>query len=163
MQVTLEPWRPADLTVLRRANTPEMTRFLGGPEPEEALAARHAEYLAPGDAVRMFRIEVDGATAGYAGWWEEEHEGVPVYEIGCAVEPAFQGRGVASITLTEVVRRAASAGEGRPIVGYANVDNTASNTLCERVGFSLVGSGVFAPDDGDDAVAVNVWMIDTSA
>ena len=43
----------------------------------------------------MFRVDVDGAAAGYAGWWEEEHDGVPVYEIGCVVEPGWQGRGVA--------------------------------------------------------------------
>ena len=32
MQVTLERWGQDDLEVLRRANSPEMTRFLGGPE-----------------------------------------------------------------------------------------------------------------------------------
>ena len=39
----------------------------------------------------MFRVDVDGAIAGYAGWWEEEHEGAPVYEIGCVIEPGVAG------------------------------------------------------------------------
>src|SRR6187431_1403877 len=113
MQVTLERWAADDLAVLQRANTPEMTRFLGGPESDEALAQRHADYLALWESgkVRMFRVSVDGGTAGYAGWWEEEHDGAPVYEIGCVIEPGWQGRGVASAALAEVVRLAAALGE----------------------------------------------------
>ncbi len=165
MQVTLERWGPDDLAVLERANTPEMTRFLGGPETEAGIAERHADYLASWDSgeMRMFRVDVDGVAAGYAGWWEEEHEGMPVYEIGCVIEPRWQGRGIASIALGEVVRQAATTGDRHLIVGYANVENVASNALCERVGFSLVGTGAF-PSEDDEAVTmtVNIWMIDTS-
>jgi len=165
MQVTLERWGPDDLPVLQRANTPEMTRFLGGPESDDALAQRHADYLALWDSgeVRMFRVAVDGAVAGYAGWWEEEHEGAPVYEIGCVIEPGWQGHGVASAALGEVVRLAAATGDRDVIVGYANADNAASNALCARVGFALVGSAAFPGHDGADGMPVNVWMIDRSA
>lgn len=156
VRVVLEDWTDADLDVLRRANTPVLTRFLGGPEAEEDLAARHAEYLAGGDAVRMFRIDVDGAPAGCAGWWEQDHEGEPAYEVGCVVELGWQGRGVATAALAEVIRRAISAGGGRPIVGYGNVENEASHALCRRVGFTLEGTGVFP---GDPPVTVNVWVI----
>lgn len=162
VRVTLEQWGPDDLAVLERANTPEMTRFLGGPETDDALRERHADYLALWDSgeIRMFRVEVDGVTAGYAGWWEEVHEGMPVYEVGCVIEPGWQGRGVASTVLAELVRRAATAEDRRPIVGYANVGNAASNALCERVGFSLVGSGAFPDADGHPGMPVNVWMIE---
>ena len=132
MQITLAPWRADDLAVLRRANTAELTRFLGGPESDEALAQRHAEYL---DGESMFRVVGDGVTLGYAGWWEQEHEGAPAYEVGCVIETAWQGRGVASAVLTEVVRRAVASGDGRPIIGYAHVGNEASHALCRRVGF----------------------------
>jgi RimJ/RimL family protein N-acetyltransferase len=159
MQITLEPWGVDDIEVLRRANTPEMTRFLGGPESEAALATRHAEYLEPGGGAYMFRIEADGEVAGYAGWWEQEHDGAAAYEVGCVVDPRWQGRGVATTVLTEVVRRAAAAGVGRPIVGYGNVGNEASHALCRRVGFTLIGTGHFPPVDGGEPVAVNVWMI----
>ena len=165
MRVTLERWGADDLVLLERANTAEMTRFLGGPESADALADRHADYLRLWEtgSVRMFRIRVDGAVAGYAGWWEEEHDGAPVYEIGCSVEPAWQGRGVASAALTEVVRLAMAFDEHRPIVGYANVDNAASNALCERVGFSLVGVGAFPANDDELPMVVNIWVIDTPA
>ncbi|WP_127473761.1 GNAT family N-acetyltransferase [Microbacterium sulfonylureivorans] len=159
MQITLEPWGEGDLELLRRANTPELTRYLGGPETEDALAERHAEYTDGGEAVRMFRVEVDGAAAGYAGWWEQEHDGAPAYEVGCVIEPAWQGRGVASTVLAEVVRRAADAGGGRPIVGYGHVGNEASHALCRRVGFTLEGTGVFPAADGGEPTTVNVWVI----
>jgi RimJ/RimL family protein N-acetyltransferase len=157
--LTLEPWTDADLGVLRRANTPELTRYLGGPETDDALRERHAEYLADGDAVRIFRIVVDGAGAGYAGWWEQDHDGAPAYEVGCVVEPAWLGRGVAAAALAEVVRRAVAAGGGRPVVGYADARNEASHALCRRVGFTLEGTGLFPGEDGGEPVAVNVWVI----
>ncbi len=165
MDVTLRRWGADDLAVLKRVNTPEMTRFLGGgDETDEVLAERHAEYLDLWESgeVRMFRIEVDGEASGYAGWWEEVHDGMPVYEVGCVVEPQWHGHGVASAALSELVRLAATTGDRHLIVGYAHVDNEASNALCRRVGFSLVGTGSYPLDDGEDPLSVNVWMIDTA-
>lgn len=156
MEIELAPWGDADLAVLHRANTPELTRHLGGPEDDDALAARHAEYLTGGGDVRMFRIVVDGSDAGYAGWWAQDHEGEPANEVGCVVEPAWQGRGVATAAVAEVVRRALAAGGGRPVVGYGHVGNAASEALCRRVGFTLEGTGVFP---GEPPVTVNVWVI----
>lgn len=158
--IALRPWGPGDLPVLQRANSRAMTRFLGGPETPEQLAARHAEYLDPGSGARMFRIDVDGEPVGCAGWWEEEHDSEPVYEIGCAIEVAHQGRGLATAALAEVVRLAAEQGDRRLIVGYAPVANAASNALCNRVGFELQGRGVFPSENGD--LEVNIWMLGTS-
>lgn len=157
--MTLVPWGDEDIAVLERANTAEMTRFLGGIEAPDDLAARHAQYLSftEDGGGAMYRVEVDGASAGYAGWWEEDQDGDPVYEIGCAVEPAWQGRGVATEALRRVVALAATRGD-RPVVGYANAENEASNALCRRVGFELRGSGVFPTDDGD--MAVNIWVVE---
>jgi RimJ/RimL family protein N-acetyltransferase len=156
VRVTLERWADGDLDVLRQANTPELTRYLGGPETEDALAARHWEYLSSGEAVLMFRIVVDGETAGCAGFWEQDHDGAPAYEVGCVVLPEWQGRGVAAAALSEVVRRALAAGDGRPVVGYGDALNEASHALCRRVGFTLEGTGTFP---GDPPVSVNVWVI----
>ena len=61
MTLALKPWSAADLPVLERANTPEMTRFIGGPETEAQVADRHERYLRlnqSGEA-EMYRIDVD--------------------------------------------------------------------------------------------------------
>lgn len=160
MRVTLQPWTDADLAVLRRANSPELTRHLGGPETDAALVERHTEYLTGGEAVRMFRVEVDGVPAGYAGYWEQEHDNAPAYEVGCVIEPEWQGRGVATAALSEVVARAVEAGGGRAVVGYGAVGNEASHALCSKVGFTLEGTGTFpAGPDGGEPVDVCVWVI----
>ncbi len=59
-EVSLRPWTVDDLAVLERGNTPEMTRFLGGPESREKLLARHAKFLRLGELgeARMFTIRV---------------------------------------------------------------------------------------------------------
>lgn len=157
--MTLEPWTDADLAVLRRANSHELTRYLGGPESDDALAQRHAEYLTGGDAVRMFRVDVDATPVGYAGWWEQDHDGEPAYEVGCVIEAEWQGRGIASTALAEVIDRAVAAGGGRPLVGYGDVRNEASEALCRRVGFTLEGTGRFPGHDGGPPIDVNVWVI----
>ena len=159
MAVVLVPWSERDLAVLERANSPAMTRFLGGVESDDDLADRHRQYLAFAEDHEgaMFRVEVDGEAAGYAGWWTEDHEGEPVYEIGCAVEPEWQGRGVATEALRRVVALAQQT-EPRPVIGYGQVGNAASRALCLRVGFAHRGTGVFPSDDGD--VEVDVWWID---
>jgi len=162
MELTLVPWSDDDLAVLRHANSSEMTRFLGGIESDDDLAARHALYVgfAETGGGRMFRVEVDSEPVGYAGWWDEVHEGMPVFEVGCAVGPEWQGRGVATEVLRRVVELA-QASDPRPIVGYAAVGNAASNALCRRAGFELRGTGIFPFDDGD--FDVNIWVIDGSA
>ncbi|MEU1971902.1 GNAT family N-acetyltransferase [Microbacterium sp. NPDC019599] len=158
LDLTLVPWTDADIAVLERANSPAMTRFLGGVESADDLAERHRQYLgfAETGGGAMFRVEVDGETAGYAGWWSEVHEGEPVFEIGCAVQPEWQGRGVATEALRRVVALARET-EPRPVVGYGAVGNAASRALCLRVGFEHRGTGIFPGDDGD--VEVDIWVI----
>jgi hypothetical protein len=43
--IRLEAWTQADLSLLRQANTPEMTAHLGGPETEDKLLDRNRRYL----------------------------------------------------------------------------------------------------------------------
>ncbi|HEY6275217.1 MAG TPA: hypothetical protein VIX86_02690 [Streptosporangiaceae bacterium] len=42
--VRLEGWTQAGLSLLREANTPEMTAHLGGPETEDELLDRHRRF-----------------------------------------------------------------------------------------------------------------------
>ncbi|WP_341954280.1 hypothetical protein [Salinibacterium sp. TMP30] len=56
--VWLECWQLDDLRVLERSNTPEITRFVGGPESAQQVIARHAKFLRLWETneARMFRI-----------------------------------------------------------------------------------------------------------
>ena len=93
MRIELRRWSTEDLPVLQRANTPEMTAHLGGPETEEQLVERQARYLRLNDSGQacMLRIDVDGVPAGGIGYWETDHDGVRAFEAGWGVEPPWQG------------------------------------------------------------------------
>jgi RimJ/RimL family protein N-acetyltransferase len=131
-------WSEDDLDLLRQTNTPEMTAHLGGPEPEEKLPDRHRRYLTlPVGGV--FRLELDGAVAGSIGYWETVWNGRPVFETGWAVLPAFQGRGVAAAAALAVVERARAKRSHAFLHAFPDVAHGASNAVCRKAGFTLVG------------------------
>ena len=158
--VTLAPWGPADLPLLERANTPEMTAHLGGPETPGQLEERQQRYLrlaAAGEAA-MYRIELDGTPVGGIGYWQVEHEGTPAWETGWNVFPEWQGRGVARAALRLVIRLVAARGERDLLVAYPGVDNPSSNALCRTAGFAHRGSGSMPWRGGE--LAFNIWVLD---
>ncbi|MCC2032975.1 GNAT family N-acetyltransferase [Microbacterium allomyrinae] len=174
--VTLAPWGEGDLPLLERANTPEMTTYIGGPETAAELAERQARYLrlsASGDAC-MYRIEVDDEPVGGIGYWRTEHDGVPAWETGWHVYSEWQGRGIARAALRQIIRLVAGRAErdgpadrpgstDRPadrdlLVAYPGVDNPASNALCRSAGFEHRGSAT-APWRGGE-LTFNNWVLD---
>jgi RimJ/RimL family protein N-acetyltransferase len=138
VSVRLVPWSEDDLDLLRQCNTPEMTEHLGGPEPEGELPERHERYLALTRG-GMFRIEVDGATAGSIGFWEIVRDGRPAFETGWAVLPGFQGRGIAVAAALAVVERARADGRHPVLHAFPDVGHAASNAVCRKAGFTLAG------------------------
>lgn len=164
MTVHLEPWSADDLGLLHRLNTPEMTAHLGGPESDARVADRHRRYLAPGSG--MFRVVLDevpaatadGAAAGGAveggvvgrrvvagsvGFWAKEWRGSTVYEVGWSVVPECQGLGVAVAAAAAVLEVARAAGGARWVHAFPSVENAASNAVCRKVGFTLLGEVSF--------------------
>ncbi|QKV93485.1 GNAT family N-acetyltransferase [Streptomyces sp. NA02950] len=143
--VRLEPWEddPSFLELLRRNNSPEMTRHLGGPESEEKLLDRHRRYagLAESGRGRMYRVVLlpEEKVAGSIGFWEKEWRGGTVYETGWGVLPEFQGRGVAAAAARRVAGAAAAEGAHRWLHAFPSVDHPASNGVCRKAGFTLLG------------------------
>ncbi|WP_158847008.1 GNAT family N-acetyltransferase [Saccharothrix deserti] len=140
--VRVEPWSEGDLGLLRRLNAPEMTTHLGGPESEDKVLNRHRRYLVLGDG-RMFRVEVDGTPAGSVGYWEKHWRGEAVWEVGWAVLPEFQGRGVAAAAARAVVEAARAEGTHAWARAFPSVDHPASNAVCRKAGFTLFGEADF--------------------
>jgi RimJ/RimL family protein N-acetyltransferase len=159
-RVCLVPWAEGDLWVLRETNSPEMTAHLGGPETEEQLAARHRRYreLAPG---RMYRVTlVDGGeTVGSIGYWQRSWRGAEVWETGWAVLPEFQGRGLAARAARAVAQEARAAGSHRYLHAFPGVDHAASNAVCRRAGFVLLGQADFEYPKGH-WIRSNDWRVD---
>ncbi|KQS05518.1 MAG: GNAT family N-acetyltransferase [Microbacterium ginsengisoli] len=139
--VSLTPWRDDHLPVLIAANTPEMTVYLGGPETDDEVRARHAKYLrltAAGEAW-MFAIEREGTAIGGIGFWPSDLDGAPVYEAGWHVLPPWQGNGYAGAALRALVKMAPTIAAPRSlIVAFPSIENDASNGVCRAAGFTAL-------------------------
>jgi RimJ/RimL family protein N-acetyltransferase len=161
MRVAIESWTDADLPLLRAQNTPEMTRYLGGPESEEKLLDRHRRYV---EGSEMFRVVLlpERVVVGSTGYWEKSWQGEDVYETGWAVLPEYQGRGIAAAAVRAVAARAASEGTRRYLHAYPSVDNEPSNAVCRKVGFELLGACDFEYPPGHP-LRCNDWRLDLNA
>jgi RimJ/RimL family protein N-acetyltransferase len=158
--VRLERWSASDLPLLVAANTPEMTKYLGGPESAEQVRSRHEKYLRSWDAgdAFMYRIVVDGTPAGGIGFWPVEHDGVSAWETGWNVLPAWQGRGVGRDALRLLIQEVAARDDSRLLVAYPGVDNAGSNALCRSAGFEHRGSDTMPWRGGE--LTFNIWVLD---
>jgi RimJ/RimL family protein N-acetyltransferase len=151
-QVRLVPWSEDDLPLLVRQNTLEMTEHLGGPEAEEQVLRRHQRYVGiarsgvGGDSGREYRafvfkvvLEPEGVGVGSVNFWDSEWKDESVYEMGWAVVPEFQGRGVGSVAVRLAVEVARETKRRPAIHAFPSVDNAPSNGICRSVGFELLG------------------------
>lgn len=165
-EIRLVAWSDADLELLRRANTPEMWKHLGGPETEGRVLRRHQRYLPANwtGGGGMYRVElVPGhEPVGLVGYWERVENGETVYETGWHVLPEFQGRGIATAAMTALLDRAAAAPGPRRIHAYPSVDNQPSNALCRTLGFTVLGATNFEFPPGHQ-MQCNDWVLDLSS
>ena len=161
--VRLRPWSSDDLWLLRRTHAPEMTEHLGGPETDEQVLARHERYQRiDGDPGRMFAVELGetGQVAGSIGFWGRDWHDEPVYETGWGVLPEFQGRGIAVAAARAVAAAARLRGDGRRwLHAFPKVEHAASNAVCRRAGFTLMGECAFEYPKGR-MITSNDWRLD---
>ena len=163
MAVRVVPWGKGDLPLLEQClGDPAMMVHLGGPESAEKIAERQARYERPGS--KQFKVvdETTGEGVGWVGYWEREWRGDQVYEIGWAVIPAFQGRGLAAAATREVIALARAERTHRFVHAYPAVDNTPSNAICRKLGFTLLGSSEFEYPKGH-FMECNDWRLDLFA
>lgn len=163
--VRLEAWSEEDAGLLRALNAPELMEHLGGPETEEQLVGRHRRYVALSaddtGAGRMFRIRLlpEDVVVGSIGFWAQTWDGEPVYETGWTVLPGFQGRGVATAATRAVAAEARAAGLRRHLHAFPSADNAASNAVCRKAGFELLGERAFEYPPGHP-MTCNDWRLD---
>jgi RimJ/RimL family protein N-acetyltransferase len=165
-EVRIRPWTDDDLAVELRNNAPEMTVFLGGPQDEAVVRARHQRFLR-GQAdgtVSPFTVWTDSAAepVGTAAYWQVEHHGVPALECGWFVFVPYQHRGYAQRAIRLLLHDAAARGGRDTMFAFPRVDNVGSNALARSVGFVNQGE-----EDGEYPkgvpIRVNAWAFDLRA
>jgi len=150
--VRLVPWTEADLQLLVGLNAPEMKEHLGGPETPEQVEARHKRYVAAAetgvmrDAHGEYRafgrkivLEPDGVGVGRVDLWDREWKGEAVYEMGWAVLPQYQRRGIASAAVALAIELARETNRRAAVHTFPSIDNKPSNAICRKAGFTLLG------------------------
>ena len=158
MRVRLEHWGPGDLALLEGlVGDPAMMEHLGGPESLEKIRERQTRYEGTDTAFKVVD-EDSGDGVGWVGYWK--HDGA--WEIGWAVLPEHQGRGVASAATQQALDRARVDGRYRFVHAFPDVHNTPSNAICRKLGFTLLGV-----EDGEYPKGhprrFNNWRYDLSA
>lgn len=163
-EVSLRPWTDDDLPLLQRLRgDPEMNIHLGGPEAPEKIRERHERYRqsAVSGENPMFVILAgpEKSAAGSIGYWEKDWQGEKIWETGWSVLPEFQGRGIATKATLAVLERARAKGKHRYIHAFPSVENGASNAICRKVGFTLLGEVDFEFPPGH-FMRCNDWRLD---
>jgi RimJ/RimL family protein N-acetyltransferase len=163
--VDLLPYGDADIELTQALETdPAVMAELGGPVAAGEIPAIHRRRLATTEGGGWWFVivpEPGGPRVGTIGIWESETGGERIHEAGWMVLPAFQGRGIASEALGLLIERARAAPEYESVHAFPGLTNPASNALCRKFGFELVGEL-----DGDyrgREFRVNHWRLGTEA
>jgi RimJ/RimL family protein N-acetyltransferase len=161
--VRIEPWCEQDLPLLRQLlGDPEMMVHLGGPETSEKIAERQARYERPDSKQCKIVVGSTDEGVGWVGYWERSWLDKQVYEVGWSVLPRFQGRGMASAATAQLIVVARAEHHLRSMHAYPSVDNPASNAICRKLGFALLGDHEFEYPPGS-FMRCNDWGLDLHA
>jgi RimJ/RimL family protein N-acetyltransferase len=139
---------------------PVVMAELGGPVARDEIPAIHQRRVATTEADPWYFVVVtdDDEPAGALGIWETEHDGATVHETGWMLAREFHGRGLATAALALLLDRARAEPRFEQIHAWPGVTNPASNALCRKFGFELLGE-----EDGGYRGAklrVNHWVLD---
>ncbi|MGH7910870.1 MAG: GNAT family N-acetyltransferase [Candidatus Dormibacteraceae bacterium] len=122
---------------------PELMAGLGGPRAKEAVERAHAggvEQAAAGECRPCkVLVEPQDTVAGHIVAWLSEHDGEPLHEIGWMILREHQRRGLATAAVRELLKMVWAAKPGIAVHAFPGVTNTASNRVCEKSGFQLLG------------------------
>ena len=163
-RIRLRPWTEPDLSLLVALNTPEMTEHLGGPETDEQVRRRLDRYVhgSVHEDGEMFVIESkNGVAIGGIGFWPRHWTDEDIYETGWGVLPGYQRKGIASTAARLVIGLAAAAGQASVLHAFPAIGHRASNAVCRKAGFLLLGPADFEYPPGRP-MRVNDWRFDLS-
>ena len=176
--VRLEPWTPDDLRVLERQNSAGMVEYLGGPETDEKVRARHEKFLREQGSVTWpftIRAATHPDPVGSVVYWQTRHHDEDAYEMGWATIADYQGHGygtrgirlalehaalhTAGHTGEHAAGHTAEHGDRRFVWAFPRTDNLASNAIARAAGFENTGEEDFEYPKGVP-ITVNAWAFD---
>jgi RimJ/RimL family protein N-acetyltransferase len=145
---------------------PAMMEHLGGPVPARGLAEKLRRDVASTESGQswVFKIIPDedaGTPAGTVCIWEHAWEGGSINEIGWMVLPPFQGRGLGGQAVRTVLRKARDESRWDVVHAFPPITNAASNAMCRKMRFSMVGECDF--EFRDRMLRCNHWQLDLVA
>ena len=94
---------------------------------------------------------------GIVGYWHHEWQGEPALEAAGRSRPSTAGRASPRPRRRALLDAARAAGETLPVHAYPRVDNPASNAVCRKAGFRLLGAGDFEVAPGR-VLHTNDWV-----
>jgi len=132
-----------DAVFAQRFGIPVVAGWSGFPE---ALSIMHqaAASGVPGEWGPQLFFDDDGALVGNGGWKGRPENGTA--ELGYAVAPARQRRGIATAVVRELIERGRRAGL-RVVVAHTLAEENASTTVLTRCGFTRTAE-LDDPDEG---------------
>ena len=133
----------SDAESTRRFGGPVEAGWAGFPEALPIIIAAAREG-GPGQWGPHLFFGEDGAMIGNGGWKGPPVDGAA--ELGYAVAPARQGRGVATAIVRELVRRARAAGL-HMVFAHTLAAESASTSVLARCGFARAAE-LTDPDEG---------------
>jgi RimJ/RimL family protein N-acetyltransferase len=161
--IRLRPYVDADRWLTEAIETsPVMMADLGGPLPAADIPGIHERRLEGMAADRLWYFTVDlepeGRTVGTICLWSDAVEGGQRSEAGWAILEQFQGRGLATEALRQLVERARIDGRWGDIHAFTGASNGPSNAVCRKGGFTNVGQEVV--EYAGRRLLCNHWVLD---
>jgi RimJ/RimL family protein N-acetyltransferase len=120
-----------------------MMAHLGGAWPKERMPQKLRDNLAHVEAgtAWIFKIIADedsNCAAGSVCIWENSWQGERINEIGWMILPSYQGRGLGAQAVRAILDKAQSERRWDVIHAFPGISNTASNSICRKMGFSMI-------------------------
>lgn len=142
---------------------PVLMAELGGPAKPEDIPQLMQKRLGSADLDRGWNLKIlpnddSDEAAGCISIWERELDGEPIVEIGWIVLREYQGQGLATRAVREVLRRAKARQGWDVVYAFPAVTNGASNAICRKAGFTLTADRKF--QFRGKTLHSNAWRID---
>lgn len=143
---------------------PVMMEKMGGPRPLDAIRKNFQSNLecARNGTCWVYKVMSDEdpeVAAGSVVIWESEHHGEAINEIGWMILSAYQGKGLASRAVRAMLDRNQLEKRWDVIHAFPPTNNPASNALCRKMGFELLGEFDF--EWSGRMLHCNHWRLDT--